>query len=40
MTALIVPDPALVGDPVWPSPTTSLRSLAELNTEMLAGWVK
>ena len=37
MTALIVPDPALVGDPRLAIANHELRSLAELNTEMLAG---
>ena len=40
MTALIVPDPALVGDPRLAIANHELRSLAELNAEMLAGWVK
>ena len=40
MTALIVPDPALVGDPRLVIANHELRSLAELNAEMLAGWVK
>lgn len=40
MTALIVPDPALVGDPRLVIANHELRSLAELNAELLAGWVK
>ncbi|MFM4703543.1 hexitol phosphatase HxpB [Aeromonas bivalvium] len=40
MTALIVPDPALVGDPRLAIADHQLRSLADLNVGMLAGWVK
>ncbi|MBF3238149.1 hexitol phosphatase HxpB [Aeromonas veronii] len=40
MTALIVPDPALVGDPRLAIANYQLSSLAELNSEMLASWVK
>ncbi|WP_368198657.1 hexitol phosphatase HxpB [Aeromonas sp. R7-4] len=39
MTALIVPDPALVGDPRLAIANHELRSLAELDAEMLASWV-
>lgn len=40
MTALIVPDPALVGDPRLAIANYQLGSLAELNADMLASWVK
>ncbi|WP_043760759.1 hexitol phosphatase HxpB [Aeromonas taiwanensis] len=39
MTALIVPDPALVDDPRLAIANHELRSLAELDAEMLASWV-
>ena len=40
MKALIVPDPALVGDPRLAIADHQLRSLTELDAEMLANWVK
>ncbi|WP_281705222.1 hexitol phosphatase HxpB [Aeromonas taiwanensis] len=39
MTALIVPDPALVGDPRLAIANHELCSLVELDAEMLASWV-
>jgi sugar-phosphatase len=40
MKALIVPDPALVGDPRLAIADHQLFSLSELDAEMLASWVK
>ncbi len=40
MKALIVPDPALVGDPRLAIADHQLFSLSELDAEMLANWVK
>ena len=37
--ALIVPDPALVGDPRLAIADHQLHSLAELDADMLARWV-
>ena len=39
MKALIVPDPALVGDPRLAIADHQLRSLGELNAATLASWV-
>ncbi|MBV7597225.1 hexitol phosphatase HxpB [Aeromonas sp. sia0103] len=39
MQALIVPDPALVGDPRLAIADHQLRSLAELNAATLANWI-
>ena len=40
MTALIVPDPALVGDPRLAIANHRLACLSELDAEMLARWIK
>ena len=40
MTALIVPDPALVGDPRLAIANYQLGSLSELNADTLTSWVK